>query len=276
MQCSYIRLNTSINLLKESALPSSDVPYILTIQQNGVNYEFLIRYKNSKKALIFGNGAYDKIQSLPLFQRHSWIDDLDHTVIYYNDPTLYLGDISIGWCCGSKDDHYLINIAEILKIIIDKFSVDNNKVVFYGSSAGGFTSMMLSTLFKGSTALVNNPQVYVNKFSEAHFLKLCEICFPNESPKDVLSKYEDRLNLPAFIKKQNYFPRIKYLQNAYCHYDMKTQCVPFISDLETSDKFLFSPERIDFIFYFDRNLGHNPLSKEKSLYYINEALKDIE
>lgn len=75
-------------------------PTYLTILIESVKYEFLIHLKKgSKKALVLGSGAYDpkKGHTPPIFHRHSWMDDIKDNVIYYNDPTLYLGDMNLGW-----------------------------------------------------------------------------------------------------------------------------------------------------------------------------------
>ena len=68
----------------------------------------------------------------PIFQRHKWINDFDETVIYYNDPTLYLGQINIGWGQGEKNRFYLEEIAEILKTILAKVHIDQKILYVMG------------------------------------------------------------------------------------------------------------------------------------------------
>lgn len=273
MYNSYYKIDISLELLRAISLPNSDIPYILVVCVDNIKYEFLIRRRQSNKLLIMGNGAYDRTQTLPVFQRHSWMDDLDYSIIYYNDPTLYLGDLSIGWCCGDKDSHYILNIANIIKIISDKLLIDNNNIVFYGSSAGGFTSLMLATLFEDSIAIVNNPQISIPKFSKQHFEKLCDVCFPNEAYGDVLLKYDDRLNIVSFMKKEKYLPRIFYLQNIWCEHDMVTQYYPFIKDLQKKIVSVDINSFLETVFYFSEDLGHNPLPKDKTIFFIKKYME---
>lgn len=276
MRNMYTEVSISFELLQKVSLPDSAIPFILSVSKDNKTYEFLIKYKNSNKLLVMGNGAYDKKnQNLPLFQRHSWINDIDSSIIYYNDPTLYLGDISIGWCCGDKNNHYLLDIADIIKIISHKFNIYSNNILFYGSSAGGFTSLMLSTLFKDSTALVNNPQTSIPDFSNNHFKLLCNVSFPDMPVEEVLKQFQERFFVYSFMIKHQNIPKIKYLQNIYCKHDMDTQCLPFINKLKNSKDIEFAPNSFELHLYFNKLLGHNPLDKDKSIFYINNTLKEI-
>lgn len=56
----------------------------------------------------------------PVFQRFTWAEEFDCNLIFYNDPTLYLGDVSLGWGYGNNDEHYLKVISEIIDILIKK------------------------------------------------------------------------------------------------------------------------------------------------------------
>lgn len=111
---------------------------LLSLIKNGVSYEFLIKLnKLSEKTIIFGSGAYDnKKIAPPVFQRFTWAEEFDCNLIFYNDPILYLGDISLGWGYGNKDGYYLKVISEIIDILINKINLYKDKVNFYGSSGG--------------------------------------------------------------------------------------------------------------------------------------------
>ncbi|OOF69973.1 hypothetical protein, partial [Rodentibacter caecimuris] len=199
---------------KSSKLPSINIPFIISIILNDQKYEFLIKLNNSNKILVMGSGAYDPdIISPPVFQRHAWINEFKENIIYYNDPTLYLGNIRIGWGVGNTEEHYLINIFNLLDIIRDKANIKKDKILFYGSSAGGFMSLLLSSMMKGSTALVNNPQTTIYKFWESHYCTLLTHCFPGMNKTDVLEKYILRLDAYEFVSKNNIKNRIIYLQN---------------------------------------------------------------
>ena len=79
------------------------------------------------------------------------MDEFEDTVIYYNDPTLYLGKLSLGWGQGELNRFYLQDIANILEIVFVKLKVDSKMCCFW-QFWGGFMSLILAGFVKGSTA----------------------------------------------------------------------------------------------------------------------------
>ena len=57
--------------------------------------------------IVLFNGAVDRKKSdLPVFQRRTWIDDIDANVLILDDPTLQMDDeMSVGWYIGSKNEN---------------------------------------------------------------------------------------------------------------------------------------------------------------------------
>ncbi|WP_241766067.1 hypothetical protein [Bacillus thuringiensis] len=160
-------------------------PFILTVNWNNTKYEFFINLKpNASNLLVFGSGAYNpQKMKPPVFQRHSWIDHFEDSTIFYNDPTLYLGPMNLGWGHGTAEKFYLEDIANIVQVIMQSIKITGDKVLFYGSSGGGFTSLVLAGLIRGSKALVNNPQTMINNYYQSHVNRLFEIIHPNLSKK---------------------------------------------------------------------------------------------
>ncbi len=264
-----------------------DKPFILTITWDDVKFDFFVRLKSdSNKIMFFGNGAYDSEKvKLPVFQRHSWINDINESVIIYNDPTLYLGKMNLGWGQGTADRFYLKDMSVIMSKMIAKLGIENSNVLFYGSSAGGFMSLYLAGLIKDSKALVNNPQTAVNKYYPTHVKKMYSFAYPDLEPSVIEEKYKERLDIAAFYKSINYVPNIYYLQNLACAHDVKNHLNPFLSRLtELNGKIDIT--RIRFDYYSDEEQGHNPLDKEDTLRYLKDydketkavktAIKDID
>ncbi|WP_117149367.1 alpha/beta hydrolase [Paraliobacillus zengyii] len=256
---------------------NKDKPFIIEINKNGVNFEFLMRIKSdSDKAIIFGSGAYDATSDLnpPIFQRHKWMKHFDETLIYFNDPTLYLGKINIGWGFGSATSYYLEEIAEILSILLEKIKIDRKKVLLYGSSAGGFMALMLGGILKGAHVLVNNPQTIVWNYYDRHVNSMFNVTMPALNRDEIIETYKHRLNVYEFYKKNEYVPDIKYIQNSASERDIVAHLNPFILSLNKLDQTFFE-QNIDIMLYADEELGHTPLRVDDTVYYIKDKLNKI-
>jgi len=248
--------------------------FFLVVNKDGIKFEFLIKRKvSSKNLIIFGSGAYNINQlKPPIFHRYSWSSEIDENVIYYNDPTLYLTDITLAWGYGTKDKHYLEIIYKILEKLMNIMSIEKRKTIIYGSSGGGFMAIMLATFLKGSVALVNNPQVDISKYYLSQIEKLFMKIYPNENVQDIFQRNRDRISVVDMFKREEYIPRIVYYQNIACDFDMKSQFYPFINSMKSLEESIFYMP-IDIKLYYNKEENHNPLSKNKTINIIKNQLK---
>ncbi|SHP75110.1 Uncharacterised protein [Mycobacteroides abscessus subsp. abscessus] len=264
----FKKITVDCEALNEIVYPINE-PFILNINLQNTSFEFVVRIKeHSKKLIVFGSGAYDsKKFSPPVFQRHSWIKYIEENVIFYNDPTLYLGEINIGWGFGNQDHHYLSEIAKIISELSKQFDIQSKDTLFYGSSAGGFMSLILAGLIKGSKALVNNPQTIVTNYYAGHVNRLFSSVLPNLKRIEIEERYSTRINLLEFYKKLGYIPKIYYLQNLACEHDIKYHMNPFLSGLSDINPYL-EERNIHLDLYYDKEKGHNPLDMDVTLEYL--------
>ena len=135
----------------------------MEVNYNNVKYEFLVRFSNTNKNLICpGSGAYDpKKISPPIYNRYTWQNEFEESVIYYNDPTLYnipksplkynIPRLPLGWGIGKHDEWYISVVADIIRILALKNNIKSENILFFGSSGGGFTSIILASLIKNSS-----------------------------------------------------------------------------------------------------------------------------
>jgi hypothetical protein len=258
-------------------------PFVLAVEWGEIMYEFLIRMKeNSSHLLILGSGAmnlYEKRIKPPFFQRHSWMNSLNDSVIYYNDPTLYLGDhLLVGWGQGTRDRFALKEIAEILHKLIFKSHIPAKNTIFYGSSAGGFMSLFLAGYIKDSLALVNSPQTCLSKWLQTPVRQVFELSYQTSSIDDVMKLFPERINVIKFYQSIKYVPKIYYLQNAYCEYDIKGHVIPFIDGLQKMGSgCVVNPVKLDFYYIVQPGPpilpaigGHGALGITDTIKYMNK------
>lgn len=262
----YQQIRLSYNDLS-SVMLKKDKPFKYDIDYFGVVYEFIINYReNSTSAVVMSSGAYDFEKSAPpIFQRHSWAEDISATTVYFNDPTLYLGKIKLGWGYGTNERHYLVDISNILQLIFENLDIPLSNIIYYGSSGGGFMSLLLASSLRGK-AVVNNPQTIVTNFFESFVTNL-----KNVACKEKEELILNRVNAIEFFKSTNYFPRIYYLQNSLSIFDMRDQFIPFLNGLMNLDSSLLN-ERVIIDLYADLELGHNPVNKQRTIELIEWAL----
>lgn len=239
---------------------------------------------NINRLIVFGSGAValngPKAIKPPIFNRYSWNERFKESLIYYNDPTRYLSDeIALGWGVGTEKEYYIETIADIIKKLVENYKIHFNKeiktknILFYGSSGGGFTSIILATLIKGSKALVNNSQLIIKNYYDIHVDKLKEVCFSNLDDDEIFNKYGYRLNVLEMFKRENYIPKIKYYVNLKSAPDINRQCIPFIQGLEKLEIEDSKKNEVEIIFYKEESGrgGHHPLSYKKTIKIIKNT-----
>lgn len=202
-------------------------PTIYAVLKAGVRFEFLVkRQPESTQAVVFGTGRLTlPREKWPFFSRHSWMRSIPCSCVFYFDPTLYLGDIDLGWCYGTNNRWYLEEIAGILAVILRKLGVAPENAVMTGSSGGGFTSILLATLLR-SRCLAINPQTDFRQYWKRFVDLLAEtVLLPGES------WIEERVNAAALIRREGYFPYIHILQNIDVRSDLDNHILPFVSAL---------------------------------------------
>lgn len=238
----------------------------LEVIENNVKYELIVRLSSTSKGLIcFGSGLIDqKTKKLPRFQRYRWKDKFEESIIYYNDPTLYLNpELEVGWFIGSEDDWYLEKLSKIIKNIITLAEIKEEMTLFYGTSNGGFVSTALATLINGSTALVGNFNYSIYRAHiRIHIDRMEKHIFNGLDEKTILKKHKYRLNVVELFKREKHVPSLIYHLNGNSKVDIIGQCIPFIRDLEKLD---YSDNDIEIIIGHDEN-GHRSRTKFEEAY----------
>ena len=251
-----------------------DEPFSLRVFKNGVKYEFIIKFASENKNLIcFGSGAWarniiknGKIIKPPYFDRWSWFNYFNESVLTYTDPTFHYDEnITLGWYVGGEE-WFLEVISEIIQKIAINQEISNNNILFFGSSGGGFSSIGLATLIKDSKALVNNSLFSIFDLSESHcknllkFLKK-ELKINNED--EILKKIHYRIDLIELFKKMNYVPDITYYVNLCSKDDKNLRCIPFTKKLINLD--IFNSNFSVHFYHDDIENPHSPLDISETL-----------
>lgn len=226
----------------------------------------------SNELIVLSGGAIDRTKkSPPVFMRSKWKEEIKQNSVFIDDKTIHGTNLKIGWGIGNKERHFLIDYSKIVKKISEVLKIDNKNIMYYGSSMGGFMSILMSTMHKDTFAVVNNPQTNVFKYKNPSVDSLCQELFPGLEKKDIFNTFPERLSVIEAFKLYKYIPKIFYFQNDKSKFDMDNHVRPFMKSLE---EFLPENNQISFNFYSDPVKGHNPMVKSKTLDIINNIFEE--
>lgn len=243
----------------------------ICINHKDKSFYFLLKYnKKFNKIICFSNGAIDPSKKKPpLYQRSTWKNEFKLSCLYIDDITLHGNGLKIGWGQGKEDSFALELVAEIIEVILKRLDYRHEATLFYGSSAGGFMSMYLGILIKGSKVIVNNPQTNVLNYLEKSVNQMLEIVYPGLTKQEVIDKYLDRLSITKAFEKYQYIPDLLYMQNRASLADMRDHVNPFITELSNLNLPL---NNIEYYYYKHPKEGHSPLSKDRTIRLIHYHL----
>lgn len=223
--------------------------------------------KNSKGNIIYP----------PFFVRWAWYSYFEESIIAYADPVMFhQDDINVTWFAGNKDHWPLEDVASIIERLAKNQGVLNDNILCFGSSGGGFSSIMLATLIKNSKALVNNPQVFtLNYYIKAveKLLGLLDEEFGYSSREELINSIKYRLDAIELFKRENYAPFITYYVNIKSPNDINKQALPFIEQYQNIEPH----NTLTMVFYEDSNLEkpHNPIPTPETIEIIKDFCEDF-
>lgn len=256
----------------DNLIIQKDYIYILRVIRKGVPYEYLINRKsNNDKLIIFNNGAIAGGNvNVPIFQRHSWAQLLKTSSVFCMDPTLYINRyLQVGWGVGKNDDYYLESSSLILKKLVDKMGIQLNNTVIFGSSAGGYISIIMGIYLKGATVVADNSQLDITKWIYKEAVdSMITFCFDNI---DDTLKYRERFNVIDAFEKNNYVPKLYIHVNLCSNADNSTQLVPFLERFENIKK-IVEFNGINVISRYEPGKGHYGLNQEEAIEFLYKVL----
>lgn len=253
-----------------------DELFALEVYHNHVKYEFLVRFASDNQNMVcFGSGAYDPaILKPPIYRRHSWQGEFKESVIYYNDPTLYLDpELRLGWGMGKNDEWYMLVIADIIRILANKRQIVPENLLFFGSSGGGFTAIILATLCRDASVTVNNPQIFLENYYKHYFDQMLQVCFDETDRDKILSENQHRFNVLATFKHEKNIPPMTYIVNMDSARDVRDQLMPFLNGIS---KMRYLDDQVNIKLYSNENGHSGVLGKTETIKMLKKHFKHRE
>jgi acetyl esterase/lipase len=186
------------------------------------------------------------------------------------DPTLYLNPfLQIGWGVGKNENYYLKHSSEILGKIIKKMGIQPENTVIYGTSAGGYLSIMTGIYLKGVQVVADNAQLDVRDWMYQDAVDaVLDFCFDHVS--DAL-KYPERFSVVQAFETYGYVPKLYLHVNLCSVADNSTQLVPFLQAAEKM-KGIKDYHSVKIYLHYEPTKGHDGMGMEEALDFLYSIL----
>lgn len=211
----------------------------LSFEEDGWRYDYKLFPRKGKPLVVYLPALQsNKEQVRPYFARWKWYTVLDFSMMAVSDPTLALSPkILGGWFQGTKDTDQLAVIARHVAAFARYLGLENQQIVFAGSSMGGFAAMLLACQLRGSAAYVEIPQVDFREYGPLEPRELvARHCYGVDDLTSVPSNYRKRLSVLEAFREVRYIPPIYYLQRPSDVHHWNKHFLPF-------QKFLFEAHK---------------------------------
>lgn len=238
------------------------------LRLDGAHWKFPGLYFSSKNSRLFvmTSAAVDRSKiKLPNFNRWTWAGTgkFPGHVLCIADPTLELhDDMKLGWYLGT-DKHDAINeLCSFIRRFADSLGIPEEKIVFWGSSGGGFAALALASRIEGSTAVAINAQTDVLSYQFARDVEAVRnLCFEGRSAVDIQQMFGHRVNMgQAWVNNRN--SRVILVQNKLdthhynCHYQ------PFWAALGGNPEGGRTVDGRHYAWLYEDARGHGPESEQ--------------
>lgn len=228
------------------------------------------------RLLVAMNGAVARRSAkkpTEVFQRRTWVEDIEASVVFLADPTLQSDNtISIGWGQGGPGSYAIPAMAQTAQYIAGLLGVPSERRVYFGSSAGGFQALQLGIRDPDAKVLVNNAQFDWTRYEPMNVRSICRHSYDGAAVEKVAKAHLGRTSVIEAAREQGAHPRIRYLLNAASPDDSENQLPAIIAALGR-DSSLSSGGALDVALYSDPKTQHSPISKSRTLAEINSAFE---
>ncbi|MDD2728276.1 hypothetical protein [Malikia sp.] len=239
-------LHFKINSEKDSAISCH--------LKNGVEFRAYIKFKKSNRLFVLFNGAIDLTKSYPYYQRWSWADKFPGSVLYILDPLIKKNNstLNLAWYLGDKDDDYFQIISNLVQAVSKQLGID--KIYAYGSSGGGFASLMLAKNIKEVYSVAINPQTNVFKYHDNAVSKYFLTAWGFETKDALIKLPREKFDVTNFHERN-----CLVVQNKLDRFHLDNHFKPFMiaNKIPIIEEGIYKGNAISYLLYSHPS-GHGP------------------
>lgn len=267
--------HTSFNNITEINL-SEDSVQDFSVKEKGLNIECRINQKIKNDYLIVTpNGAVDrKKYELPVFARWNYQNIFNSSILSISDPVLLLDDsLRIGWFAGTNQLDIAQFVSEVIIKVADKLGITHDKIIFWGSSSGGFASILLASKIDGASFVSINGQSTINNYYAGHVEDYRKVFDSESSIDEILQNYPSRWSIITALDdsyKKGLSTRGIVVQNTIDEMHYLKHYTPFCEYFNVPLEGGKSDTRELWSLLFEHQKGHGPETTEVAKKLVSE------
>lgn len=224
---------------------------VLTVMHNGIPIDVWNSPRGHDVTTVFFHAAITSPTTrLPMFTGGGISAAIPTNRVFIADPTLYVGETTkLAWFAGNQHQPDLQSvIVQILRALIP----EEQRVVFFGASGGGYAALYYSTFFPGSTAIPVNPQTDIAAYLPAFITRWLTSAWGRDGEDDLSTVPAVTSVVPMYAEPVA--NRVWYVQNPGDSFHVEGHYGPFMAALDPGND--VQPVLID------GGPGHVPPPKE--------------
>ncbi len=189
--------------------------------------------------VMLSNRINRSLIRLPAFSRCAWAyqKKFPGHVLCVADPTLELHeDLGLGWYLGTAEHDASEDLAMFIRRFAEGLGIPDGKIIFWGSSGGGFSALALASRIENTIAVAINAQSDAFAYENANDIeKVRRHCFGGKPTKEIQEQYGSRINMVQ-AWRNNRSSRVILLQNALDAHHYAYHFTPFWESLGGSNE----------------------------------------
>lgn len=196
-----------------------------SVWYEGLPIDFELSKNRADILLVVFHGALELKTALPIFSGSNVASGLKVARLSFTDPSLYLSpELALGWHAGNV---FQPDLQAVTSALIEKISssVGAKRIILFGSSGGGFASLMQLPALPTATAVVSNAQTDIFRYHDFHVKKYLNTAWSGD--REVFIKQNSHSAIQR-IEMLNRVPRVYFLQNSTDTFHIAGHLNPFL------------------------------------------------
>jgi hypothetical protein len=235
---------------------------------------------NADGVIFFFPGAYDRSKGSVQFQRHSWHSDYTdkYHCLMLDDPSITTdNELSIGWFQGNSGANLYLDLCGLVRDVCAQLNLSEDRVIFFGSSAGGFVSLKMSEYINEASVIAINPQLFLHEFYENKYRQMLRCCYPNKALAGIEVLVHDVFSITRSDFGRDDSGVVCVFQNKADKFHVENHLRPYLSEAcsvsyfnvcNFEDDFPSPNNGLNVYYYLDDVAGHSPPNRKDTRFLI--------